>query len=128
LRDIQHKGAETAMAFESFHYELQESPDQSGQLTTTIYCHGKLITENTADVRALISPILARGGRIILDFSDLEYLDSSGLGAIVALKVSSIHRAHGKLELVNLKPRIQKLLSLTNLLQVFADQVPTHLL
>ena len=67
------------MAFESFHYELQELADQSGQLTTTIYCHGKLITENTADIRALVSPIIARGGRIILDFSDLEYLASSAL-------------------------------------------------
>lgn len=119
------------MAFESFHYVIEETPDKvslNGPSTTIIHCHGKLITENTDQIRSVVSPLIAKGGRIVLDFSDLDFLDSSGLGAIVALKVSSIHHANSKLELVNLKPRIQKLLSLTNLLQVFADQVPTHLL
>src|SRR5580658_5445162 len=95
----------------AFSYDIEESEDANKYVTTTIKCHGRLLSENTAQIRGLVNPLIQRGGRIVLDFSDLEYLDSSGLGAIVGLKVSSIHRAHGKLELVNLKPRIQKLLS-----------------
>jgi anti-sigma B factor antagonist len=116
------------MALKPFYSEVEETIDDKGWINTTIHCHGRLINENTAELRALVSPLIARGGRIILDLSDLEYLDSSGLGTIVSLKVSSIHRSHSKLELVNLTPRIEKLLSITNLLGLFAGQVPTHLL
>jgi anti-sigma B factor antagonist len=116
------------MATESFHYEIEEFKDASEWHTTTIRCHGRLISENTDQIRALISPLIVRGGRIILEFSDLDYLDSSGLGAIVGLKVSAINRGLCKLELVNLTPRVKKLLSMTNLLQLFSDQVPSSLL
>ncbi len=57
----------------------------------------------------------------MLDFTDLEYLDSSGLGALVGLKVSAINRGLCVLELVNLTPRVKKLLSMTNLLQLFSS-------
>jgi anti-anti-sigma factor len=109
------------MALEPFHYEIEESEDESGWKTTTIHCHGKLISENTAQIRELVSPLIARGGRTVLDFTDLEYLDSSGLGALVGLKVSAINRGLCKLELVNLTPRIKKLLSITNLVQLFSE-------
>ena len=109
------------MALESFHYEIEESEDETGWKTATIHCHGKLISENTKQIRELVSPLIERGGRTVLDFKDLEYLDSSGLGALVALKVSAIHRGLCKLELVNLTPRVKKLLSITNLLQLFSS-------
>jgi anti-anti-sigma factor len=109
------------MALESFHYDIEESEDETGWKTTTIHCHGKLVGENTAKIRELVSPLIARGGRTVLDFTDLEYLDSSGLGALVGLKVSAINRGLCKLELVNLTPRVKKLLSITNLLQLFSE-------
>lgn len=104
-----------------FHYDVEESEDESKYITTTIHCHGRLISENTAQIKALVSPLIARGGRIVLDFTDLEYLDSSGLGALVGLKVSAINRGLCVLELVNLTPRVKKLLSITNLLQLFSS-------
>jgi anti-sigma B factor antagonist len=116
------------MAEGSFHYETAEFSDATGYLTTTICCHGRIISENTAELRALVSPLIVRGGRIVLDFAGVDYLDSSGLGAIVGLKVSSINRGLSVLELKNLTPRVKKLLSLTNLLQLFSEQVPSGLL
>ena len=114
------------MAFEPFHYELQESTDEKGWLTTTIRCHGKIVSENTAEVRALVKPLIERGGHIILDFCDLQFLDSSGLGTIVALKVSAISRGLCKLDLIRLTPRIEKLLLLTNLFELFAIETPVR--
>ena len=105
----------------AFHYEVEETEDESKYITTTIKCHGKLVSENTAELRALVSPLIARGGRIVLDFTDLEYLDSAGLGALVGLKVSAINKGLCVLELVNLTPRVKKLLSITNLLQLFSQ-------
>lgn len=105
----------------TFHYEIEETEDESKYITTTIKCHGRLVSENTAEIRELVAPLIVRGGRIVLDFTDLEYLDSSGLGALVGLKVSAINRGLCVLELVNLTPRVKKLLSITNLLQLFSS-------
>jgi len=105
----------------TFHYEMEESEDEAKYITTTIKCHGKLVSENTAEIRALVHPLIQLGGRIVLDLTDLEYLDSSGLGALVGLKVSAINRGLCVLELVNLTPRVKKLLSITNLLQLFSS-------
>jgi anti-anti-sigma factor len=109
------------MSMEPFHYEVEESQDETGYKTTTIKCHGKLTSDNTAEIRALVSPLIAAGGRTVLDFTDLDYLDSAGLGALVSLKVSAINRGLCKLELVNLTPRVKKLLSITNLMQLFSQ-------
>ena len=116
------------MAFEPFHYTVDETTDESGWLTTTIRCHGKIVSENTAQVRALVKPMIERGGHIILDFTNLQFLDSSGLGTLVSLKVSSVNRGLCKLDLVRLTPRIEKLLLLTNLLELFATEVPVRYL
>jgi anti-anti-sigma factor len=72
-------------------------------------------------VKDLVKPLIAQGGRIVLDFADLEYLDSSGLGALVGLKVSALHQGLVKLELENLSPRIKELLKMTNLLGMFSS-------
>ena len=105
----------------AFHYEIEETKDAKDYVTTTIKCQGKLISENTDEIRKLVQPLILRGGRTVLDFTDLEYLDSSGLGAIVGLKVSAINRGLCELRLVNLTPRVKQLLTMTNLLQLFSS-------
>jgi anti-anti-sigma factor len=103
-----------------FSYEVEESEDENKWHTTRIRCHGRLVSGSAAQIKELVKPMIARGGRIIVDFADLSYLDSSGLGALVGLKVSAIHQGLCKLELDNLSPRVRDLLSMTNLMQLFA--------
>jgi anti-sigma B factor antagonist len=106
----------------AFHYQIEEIKDEQRDfIVTTIKCQGKLTSENTDELRKIVQPLIQRGGRIALDFADLQYLDSSGLGAIVGLKVSAINRGLCVLELVNLTPRVKQLLSITNLLQLFSS-------
>jgi len=105
----------------SFQATLEHSQDETGWKTVTIHCHGRLISEDTPLLRELVQPLIAEGGHIILDFGELDYLDSSGLGALVGLKVSSINKGLCKLDLLNLTPRVKKLLSITNLTQLFAE-------
>jgi anti-sigma B factor antagonist len=104
-----------------FHYEIEQGKSEQGFDLTTVKCHGKLISDNTDEIRAVVHPLILHGGRIALDFGDLEYLDSAGLGAIVGLKVSAVSRGLCVLELVNLTPRVKKLLTITNLLQLFSS-------
>jgi anti-anti-sigma factor len=105
----------------SFHYVVEESQDATGWKTTTIHCRGRLVNQTAAQVKDLVKPLIAQGGRIVLDFGDLEYLDSSGLGALVGLKVSALHQGLCRLELENLSPRIKDLLKITNLVQLLGN-------
>jgi anti-anti-sigma factor len=105
-----------------FHYQIEDiKNEQQGFIVTTIKCHGRLVSENADELRNVVQPLILRGGQIALDFADLEYLDSAGLGAIVGLKVSAIKRGLCVLQLVNLTPRVKQLLTITNLLQLFSS-------
>jgi anti-sigma B factor antagonist len=54
----------------------------------------------------------------VLDLAEINYIDSSGLGALVSVYLAA-GRAQGVLELVNLKPRIRDLFELSRLQAVF---------
>jgi anti-sigma B factor antagonist len=105
----------------AFHYEIEETRDENDFKVTVVKCHGRLTGESKDEIRSVVQPLIQRGGRIALDFADLEYLDSAGLGAIVGLKVSAISRGLCVLMLWNLTPRVKELLRITNLLQMFSS-------
>jgi anti-anti-sigma factor len=87
-----------------FHYEVEKSGDETIGPITTILCHGKLVSETSGQVKEVVKPLIPLGGRIVLDLTDVSYLDSSGLGTLVGLKVSAVKEGYCKLELVNLSP------------------------
>ncbi len=104
-----------------FHYEIQKSGDESTGPITTILCHGRVVSETAGQIKEVVKPLIPLGGHIVLDLTDVSYLDSSGLGTLVGLKVSALKEGYCKLELVNLSPRVRELLSLSNLTQLFAS-------
>ena len=104
----------------SFHYEVEHSEDDTKWKVTTITCHGRLVSDNASQIKELVRPLIAEGGHVVIDFADLNYLDSLGLGTLVGLKVSAINKGFCKLEFVNLSPRVRELLSLTNLTELFS--------
>ena len=104
-----------------FHYEIQKSGDETAGPITTIVCHGRVVSETAGQIKEVVKPLIPLGGRVVLDLTDVSYLDSSGLGTLVGLKVSALKEGYCKLELVNLSPRVKELLSLSNLSQLFAS-------
>lgn len=106
---------------DSFHYEMEKSEDPHSGTLTTIKCHGRLVAGNSGEISDLVRPMLSLGGRIVIDLGGLNYLDSSGLGALVALKVSAIRQGFCTVELVNMTPRVLELLRITNLMQLFSS-------
>ena len=56
--------------------------------------------------------------QILLNFADVPYIDSAGLGEVVRT-YTTVSRQGGQLKLVNLTKRIQDLLAITKLLTVF---------
>ncbi len=102
-----------------FVYELERSGDEETGRIITITLHGRLVAENTAELKALLKPLIADGGRIVLDFADVSFVDSSGLGALVILKMSSINTGFGTLEFENISQRVHQLLTLAGLAEMF---------
>jgi anti-anti-sigma factor len=111
------------MADSSFHCELEKSKekDEHGNQVTTIKCHGKLISDTASEVKELVAPLIPLGGRIVIDLSDVNHLDSSGLGALVGLKASAIRQGLCILEFSNMTPRVLELLRITRLTQMFSS-------
>jgi anti-anti-sigma factor len=104
-----------------FHYDVQKSADEGAGPTTTIVCHGRVTSETSGQLKEVVKPLIPLGGNIALDLTDVSYMDSSGLGALVGLKVSALREGYCKLTLVNLSPRVKELLRLSNLTQLFAS-------
>jgi len=60
------------------------------------------------------------GGRVAIDLSKVDFMDSSGLGALVSLL--KIVRPEGELCLFGIRPSVQEILRLTHLDAVFGHE------
>lgn len=87
---------------------------------TVVRCTGRLTAETSSLLKTEVKALLPNKRRVILDLTELGYMDSSGLGALVAIYISA-KTAKCELQLLNLSPRIRELLSLANLLSVFEE-------
>jgi anti-sigma B factor antagonist len=83
--------------------------------TTTIKCHGRVVADTAPELKQLVKPMVPKCRRIILDLSDVDFVDSSGLGTLVGLKVSAAAAAYCTLEFINLSPRVKDLFHITKL-------------
>jgi anti-sigma B factor antagonist len=93
-----------------FSYEVEMAGD-----TTTIKCHGRVVADTAPELKQLVKPMVPKCRRIILDLSDVDFVDSSGLGTLVGLKVSAAAAAYCTLEFINLSPRVKDLFHITKL-------------
>lgn len=99
---------------------LKVGLDQQGNKVTRIKCRGRLVRETSDEMREAVKPLIPLGGRIVVDLGELNYLDSSGLGTLVSLKISAINQGLCILEFADMTPRVLELLRLTNLKQVLS--------
>jgi anti-sigma B factor antagonist len=106
----------------AFRYEIENSADQSrDNRVTTVKCHGRLVGETASDLKNVVKPLLAQGGRTVIDLSGVNYLDSSGLGALVGLKISAVNQGLCTLQFENMTPRVLELMRLTGLAQLMSS-------
>jgi len=82
--------------------------------------HGRiLIGQGQNLLRETVDRLAGSGNtRILLNLADVPFIDSSVVGELVRT-LTTLSRKGGKLKLLNLPPRIRKLLSMTRLLDVF---------
>ncbi len=86
---------------------------------TIVDCNGRIVFgEESALLRDTIKKLVGESNQIILNLGGISYIDSGGLGTLVALYTTA-HNAGGSVKLVNLTQRVGDLLQVTKLLTVF---------
>jgi len=93
-----------------------EVSDQNG--VTVVRLSGRLVYAETAAFKDEVKRRMPQAKRIVLDLTDLTFMDSAGLGVIVSLYVSA--KAAGcELGLINLNKQLRELLRFTRVLSLF---------
>ncbi len=95
--------------------ETHQSPEE-----TMVLCHGRIIAETTNKLREEVKVLVPYTKRLVLDLSDVAYMDSAGLGALVGIYISA-KRAGCELKLINLSDRVMELLRITKVASVFNE-------
>ena len=75
--------------------------------------------EESAAFREMIANLLSQGHvKILLNLGGVDYIDSSGLGALVS-SLATVRRAGGDMKLLNLTDKVDDLMEVTRLYTVF---------
>lgn len=100
------------MALEYFEWEVGD--------VIVVHLQGNItLGRDTQKLRDLVHQKLASGYRnIVLNLAEVYYMDSSGLGELVAAHTTA-NQQGGKLKLMKLAPRVKDLVQLTKLFQMF---------
>jgi len=88
---------------------------------TVLRLAGRLVLEGAeSTLRAEIERLVALGRlKLVLDLREVTYIDSAGLGLLVA-KLASVRRRGGDVRLAHLTDRSTHLMAITNLAKIFA--------
>ena len=82
-------------------------------------CAGRILFgEEAADLRERVKGLLSRGSRVVLNLAEVTYIDSGGLGTLVALYTTA-QNAGASIKLARLTKRVGDLLQVTKLVTVF---------
>ena len=82
-------------------------------------CGGRIVFgEESASLRDSVKKLIPGNKNIVLNLGGVNYIDSGGLGTLVAL-YTTVNNAGGSIKLANLTQRVGDLLQVTKLLTVF---------
>lgn len=87
---------------------------------TILTLRGRLVLDDGDDaLRQRVERLLGEGRlRIVLDFEGVDYMDSAGVGLVVA-KYLSARRRGGDLKLARLSPRVDHVMEIAHLRTIF---------
>jgi anti-sigma B factor antagonist len=95
------------------------SPRQVGDVTVVDVSGRITLGEGSSNLRDGLREMVSKGNKkILLNLADVSYIDSSGIGELVA-GFTSVANAGGQLKLMNLTKRVKDLLQITKLYTVF---------
>ena len=99
--------------------ELNINQRQAGDITILDMDGEVRIGDSSTALRSAIRNLVAAGNKkILLNLAGVKYIDSSGIGELIA-NYTTVNRGGGQLKLLNLTEKVQDLLVITKLLTVF---------
>jgi len=98
---------------EELKLETEKSPSE-----TTVRVIGRITSATSTSLVNSLRDLIPETKRLILDLTNVDYIDSSGLGALVSLYLHA-RKANCDLELTNQKPRIRDLFRVSKLDSIF---------
>jgi len=99
--------------------DLQTTTRQVGDVTVVDITGRITLGEESAKVRETVSNLLSEGHvKILLNLAGVNFIDSSGLGMLVA-SVASVRKAGGEMKLAKLTDKVDDLMEVTRLYTVF---------
>lgn len=98
--------------------ELQLDRQQTAS-ANVFRCTGRVTSSTAHLLRDAVRDVIPEQKNIVLDLSEVSYMDSSGLGALVGVWVSA-RKGGCEVTLRSLSQRVRELLHLTALDKVFA--------
>jgi len=108
--------SESAAPAQELKLETEKKPD-----AVVVRCTGRIVSGTSSLLQNTVRPLVAENKRVVLDLTNVSYLDSSGLGSIVGLWVNA-KKNHCDLKLIRLSDRIKELLRISNLGTLEGDQ------
>ncbi len=97
--------------------ELEVLTTRAGDQTTVV-CKGRVVSETAKELSRQVRAAIPDSQVIVVDLSNVSYMDSSGLGTLVTLYISSM-RARKTFKIVKLSDRVAELLRISKLASVF---------
>jgi anti-anti-sigma factor len=85
---------------------------------TTVRATGRITLETSASLEKTLRDLMPEGKRIVLDLTNVDYVDSAGLGALVSVYMHA-RRTNCALEIANPKQRVWDLFNRSGLAPVF---------
>lgn len=80
---------------------------------------GKISMANGQDFQDSLKPLMRKGARIVLDLSNVRFIDSSGLGKIVA-SLREIRSVGGEIRICSAQPSVMDLFEMVHLAEIVA--------
>jgi len=84
----------------------------------TVRVIGRISSASSPTLASTVRDLVPNRKRVVLDLTNVDYIDSSGLGALVNMFMHA-RRENCDLELTNQKPRVRDLFRVSRLDKVF---------
>jgi len=92
--------------------------EQDGEVTVAHVYSESLSVNNVKDFKSQMSDFMIPDARIVLDMGRLKFMDSSGIGALVAC-ANELNLLHGSLKLCNVTKQVRNLFELVRVERFF---------
>ena len=99
---------------QTFTFDIERNGDAA-----VVKCHGRLVSGVGDEFYQAVKPVLSETKAVTIDLADLTYIDSMGLGTLVRIYAHA-RSVSCKVTLLHLGKQVRNVLSMTNLLAVFA--------